>query len=231
MSPATPVDIERRRISEELHNRVGPNLAAVELNLKIIETRLGNDADSELRQLLGDSQAVLSQCVAEIRNLTGELRPARLEYAGLDAALQEFVQQYRRRTGVDTRLVVDLALPEQRAARLDPALEWLAFRVIQEALNNCARHASAGHVEIDLRREGNLLRLQISDDGAGFDPEAVGLGSKTPGLGLLEMRERIEAAKGRFSLSSRPGQGTHILATVPIGPEPAAFASGAPPPL
>jgi signal transduction histidine kinase len=216
MTFSSLVDIERRRISEELHNRLGPNLASVELNLKIIETRMVGLADQEVQQLLGESQTLLSQSVAEIRELTGELRPARLEYAGLDGALREFTQQYRRRTGVETRLAIALAPAGEEAARLDPALEWLLFRVIQEALGNCARHASAGRAEIDLRREGDLIRLQISDDGVGFDPGTIGKGERTPGLGLLEMRERVEAAQGRFSLSSRPGHGTHILVTVPV---------------
>ncbi len=227
MTMSSPVDTERRRISEELHNRLGPNLASVVLNLHVIETHLGSDAKPELLQLLTESQALLSQSVAEIRELTGELRPARLEYAGLEAALVEFAQQYRRRTGVETRLAFALGSSDHGAQRLDPQLEWLLFRVIQEALGNCARHASAGRVEVELRREGDLIRLQISDDGVGFDPDGVGKGQKTPGLGLLEMRERVEGAKGRFSLSSRPGHGTHILATVPVPAAPAAAQDGA----
>jgi signal transduction histidine kinase len=216
MTITSTADTERRRISAELHDRVGPNLATIGLNLKLIEDRLAGAGDAELRQMLHESQQLLTQTIAEIRELSGELRPARLEYAGLEAALADFAQQYRRRTGVETRLSVALTAPGDPPQRLDAGLEWLLYRVIQEALTNSARHASAGHVVVDLRRSGDLVSLQIGDDGVGFDPETIGQGSKTPGLGLLEMRERVLAAQGRFSLSSRPGHGTHILATVPV---------------
>jgi len=224
MNTATTADSERRRISAELHDSVGPNLAAVGLNLKFIEDKLTAQADGDLLQTLRDSQMLLAQTIAEIRELCGELRPARLEYAGLEAALADFAQQYRRRTGVETRLAVALTPAGDPPRRLDAALEWLLYRVIQEALTNSARHASAGCVVVDLQRVDDLLRLQIGDDGVGFDPDAIAHGSSPPGLGLLEMRERIEAAQGRFSISSRPGHGTHILATVPVAYAPAAAA-------
>jgi signal transduction histidine kinase len=216
MTIARTADIERRRISEELHDSIGPGIAAVGLNLHIIEHKIGPGGDAELLQLLRESQALLSQAVAEIRELSGELRPARLEYAGLEAALADFAQQYRRRTGIETRFTVALADAPDASPRLDAALEWLLYRVIQEALGNCARHASAGRVLVDLHRKDDIVVLQISDDGVGFTPEALAAADKCPGLGLLEMRERIEAVQGRFSLSSRPGHGTHILATVPL---------------
>lgn len=216
MTISGTADVERRRISEELHNRVGPSLATVAMNLQVLAGRLTQVADAEVLQLLEESQALLAQTVAEIRELSGELRPTRLEYAGLEAALADFARQYRRRTGVQARFTVTLAAPGAGAERLDKATEWLLYRVIQEALSNCARHASAGQVLVDLRREGDIVQLQISDDGVGFVPEEIAAGSKPPGLGLLEMRERIESASGRFSLSSRPGHGTHILATLPL---------------
>jgi len=209
-------DIERRRISEELHDSVGPSLAAVGLNLHLISDRLSQGGDAELLQLLAESEALLTQAVAEIRDLAGELRPARLDYAGLEPALEDFARQFRRRTGVETRFNVALGAPDGAAGRLDSASEWLLYRVIQEALGNCARHASAGHVQVDLRCSGDIVELRISDDGVGFVPETVASGSKAPGLGLLEMRERVEAAGGRFSLSSRPGHGTRIFATLPV---------------
>jgi len=214
MTVSSTADIERRRISEELHDQIGPNLAAVGLNLHVIEERLAQGGDPELLQLLAESQALLSQAVAEIRDLSGELRPARLEYAGLEPALADFAQQFRRRTGIETRFNVALFAPGDAPGRLDGASEWLLYRVIQEALANCARHSSAGHVQVDLQCNGDIIELRISDDGVGFTPEAVAAGSKAPGLGLLEMRERVEAAGGKFSLSSQPGHGTHIVATV-----------------
>jgi signal transduction histidine kinase len=211
---------ERRRISEELHDRIGPDLASIGLNLKFIEQTLAAGGEAALLQLLRESQLLLTQTVAEIRELAGELRPARLEYAGLEAALADFAGQFQRRTGVDAHVAVDLGLPDDAPQRLGADLEWLLYRVVQEALTNCARHASAGRVDVDLRRTGDLVELRISDDGVGFDPDAIARGSKPPGLGLLEMREWVQTAQGHFSVSARPGEGTHLLATVPIGPAP-----------
>lgn len=224
MNLASAADSERRRISEVLHDQVGPNLAAVAMNLQHIGLHLGDGAGQELLQLLEETQVLLQQTVADVRELSGELRPARLEYAGLEPALEDFARQYRRRTGIETRFTVALSPPDGTARRLAAATEWLLYRVIQEALANCARHASAGHVLVDLRRDDDMIQLQISDDGVGFLPENIAAGSKPPGLGLLEMRERIETAGGRFSLSSRPGHGTHILATLPLPPTGAAQA-------
>jgi signal transduction histidine kinase len=221
MTLAATVDIERRRISEELHDRIGPDLASVALKLRVIENKLADATDPELLQLLVESQRLLSHSVAEVRELSGELRPARLEYAGLEPALAEYAEQFGRRTGVEMSVSVLVAAPGQRPQRLDAALEWLLFRVVQEALTNCAHHAAAGRVVIDVRREGEFIELRISDDGVGFDPDAIAQGRETPGIGLLEMRERVEDAKGSFSLSSRAGHGTHILATVPITLPPA----------
>jgi len=213
---SSAADVARRRISEDLHDRIGPSLAAVGLNLHYIEERLSGCGDPELLRVLAESEALLRQSVAEIRELSGELRPARLEYAGLEAALDDFARQFRRRTGVETRFNVAIGAPGEAPVRLDKASEWLIYRVIQEALSNCARHAQAGHVQVDLRCTGDTIEVQIRDDGVGFVPEAIAAGSNAPGLGLLEMRERIEAGKGHFSLSSRPGHGTHIVATLPV---------------
>ena len=208
-------DKERRRISGELHDRVGPTLAAAGLNLHVIQERLLAGGDPELLQLIAESQALLSQAVTGIREMLDELRPARLEYAGLEAALADFERQYRRRTGIATRFEIALWTSGEIPGRLDSASEVLLFRVIQEALANCARHAKARHVDVELRCNLGIIELRIKDDGVGFIPEAIAAGENPPGLGLLEMRERTEAAGGSFSLSSSPGRGTQIFITLP----------------
>ncbi len=141
MNLAQALDAERRRISEDLHDHAGPNLAAVALHLRAIEVRLDATlpaaAAAESRQLLAQAQALLGATIAQIRDLSTELRPARLQYAGLVPALAELLQRYRARTGRAARLE-DAAAGDAPAPRLAPALEWLAFRVAQEAVNNCA---------------------------------------------------------------------------------------------
>jgi len=208
-------DKERRRLSGELHDRVGPNLAAAGLNLHVIHERLSPGADPELLQLLAESQTLLNQAVAGIRELLDELRPARLEYAGLEPALADFEHRYRRRTGIETRFAIALWPPGETTGRLDSASEVLLFRVIQEALANSARHGKARHVAVELKCDRGNIELRIRDDGVGFMPERIATGANVPGLGLLEMRERTEAVGGSFSLSSSPGNGTQIFITLP----------------
>lgn len=218
MNLAQALDAERRRISEDLHDHAGPNLAAVALHLRAIEVRLDATlpaaAAAESRQLLAQAQALLGATIAQIRDLSTELRPARLQYAGLVPALAELLQRYRARTGRAARLE-DAAAGDAPAPRLAPALEWLAFRVAQEAVNNCARHAVAGEVVVTLRHADDTLLLDIRDDGVGFDPAAIAAAA-APGLGLLTMRERVAKARGRYTLSSHPGQGTHIAVQLPL---------------
>lgn len=216
MNLATAVDAERRRISAELHDRVGPSLTAVALNLRLIEERHRAVLGAELLALLHESQQLLSQSVGEIRELSGALRPARLEYAGLEAALADFAQQFRFRSGIDARVQVHIGAPGSPARRLPAGLEWLLYRIVEEALGNCARHAAASQVTVDLRCDGAIVHLQISDNGVGFDPEAIAQSQQKPGLGLLEIRERVEQARGSFWLRSQPGAGTHIAVTVPV---------------
>jgi two-component system sensor histidine kinase UhpB len=213
---AQTLDAERRRIAAELHDRAGPNLATVALNLRTLEQRLPLPAGAHLFALLAETQALLTETIAEIRDFSAELRPARLDYGGLMPALEERVERYRERTGLDVQLNVQLHRDGDGAARLPAQTEWLVYRVIQEALSNCARHAAASCVVIDLAHEGQFVSLQIRDDGIGFEYARLAKSKQVPGMGLLTMRERVEHARGIFLLHSQPGNGTQIRVTLPI---------------
>ena len=91
---------------------------------------------------------------------------------------------------------------------------------MQEALTNCAKHAQAGGVRIQLERDAHHIRLTVADDGVGFDLSRLGEAGSTPGLGLITMRERVELAGGRFQLRTRPGEGTEITVDLPCLPNP-----------
>ena len=140
------------------------------------------------------------------------LRPATLDYAGLVPALREYVAQFRARTGLDVAIE---ATPEHDARTLSHATQTLCFRLVQEALTNCAKHARAGSVRIELDASHGELHLQIADDGVGFDLSRLGEAGSTPGLGLITLRERVELAGGRFALHTHPGDGTAIEIRLP----------------
>jgi signal transduction histidine kinase len=200
---------ERRRLSAELHDWTSPNLAAMRLNLEMLGADLPADAPEDLAGRLEDLQALLADTNASIRGVCAELRPAVLDYAGLYPAVDAYVRQFAERTGLEVALAG--AAPEPR---LPPDVESLLFRIVQEALTNCAKHARARTVEVKLEGAGGHAVLTIRDDGVGFDPAALGNGTRTPGLGLLTMKERAQFAGGRCSIESAPGQGTSITVEV-----------------
>lgn len=196
---------ERRRLAGLLHDRTSPNLAAIRINLGIVAAELRPHMLDDVEARLDDTLALLEDTNMGIRQICTELRPALLDYAGLVPALESFAQQFAKRTGVAVR--VDLAGGE---SRLPADVESTLFRIIQEALTNCAKHANARNIDIRLAATEAGVTLVIEDDGVGFDPALLGRGGKAPGLGLITMRERAEFAGGTLSLSSRPGGGAVI---------------------
>jgi PAS domain S-box-containing protein len=196
---------ERRQLAGELHDRTSPNLAAASLNLGMIAADLPPQTPGGIESRLVDTRALLAQTIAGIRDVCADLRPATLDYAGLPYALREYAEQVSKRTGIAVNVSGD-----SPAARLNADSESMLFRIAQEALTNCAKHAHASAVNIELSFGNPQTVLTISDNGTGFDPEAIGQSGLRPGLGLLTMRERVEFAGGKFGLESAPGKGTRI---------------------
>jgi signal transduction histidine kinase len=127
-----------------------------------------------------------------------------IEYSGLLPAIEDYAQN----VWVGVPITVT-ATGIAKNKRLPPELEYLLFRIVQEAVTNAAKHAQASSIEIELNREVGLTHLTIQDDGIGFDPAGVGNDGR-PGLGLVTMRVRAESAGGRCSVYSLPGKGTRI---------------------
>ena len=211
---------ERRELASALHDRASPNLAALRILFSSLAEALPESARSELAPLLEDASALLADTTAGIREICTNLRPATLDYGGLAPALNEYVTQFRHRTGLDAAIEV---ASDADTCALTPGSTALCFRLVQEALTNCAKHAQAGGVRIQLERDAHHIRLTVADDGVGFDLSRLGEAGSTPGLGLITMRERVELAGGRFTLRTRPGEGTEItvdLPCLPLPPEP-----------
>lgn len=204
---------ERRQLSAELHDRSSPNLAALDITLRTLTSHLPPTDDGEAVMLLADAAALLADTNDSIRQVCADLRPPVLDYAGLLPALQSYAQQYAGRTG----LAVEMDCSGQ-PIRFDPHLESTLFRIAQEALTNCAKHAGAGHVCIGLGVGEEQVSMTIADDGTGFATDAVG--AMSPGLGLLSMRERAEFVGGSFCIESSPGRGTRVTVNIPFSPGP-----------
>ena len=195
----------RRELSAALHDQTSPNLSAIEINLNVISRLLLANQSPEVVAILDDTFALLKDTTMSIRDVCAELRPSLLDYAGLLPALEEYASQYSRRTGTSVRIQCS-----DCATRLAPDKESMLFRIVQEAMTNCAKHARASSIDVALNQSGGSLVLTIADNGIGFNPEQLGKNGKKIGLGVLNMREISEFIGGRFTLESAPGRGTSI---------------------
>ncbi|HXL75076.1 MAG TPA: PAS domain-containing protein, partial [Burkholderiales bacterium] len=197
-------EAERRRIARELHDRVGQNLSALNINLDLA---LGAAGASPVRQRIEDSVSLVDATLQSIESVMAELRPPLLDEYGLGAALGWYAEEFSRRTGI----AVALRDGKDAAADLRREAAVALFRIAQEALNNVAKHAGARQVRIELACEAEEIVIRVADDGAGFDPAAAARGKR---WGMKTMRERAEAAGGRLEVDSAPGEGTIVRASV-----------------
>ncbi|MCC6195482.1 MAG: PAS domain S-box protein [Burkholderiales bacterium] len=199
---------ERRALGHELHDRVGQNLAALNINLSIMKGALGPATAASVRSRLDDSLHLVERTIESMRGVMTELRPAVLDDYGLAAMLRWYAAEFGRRT----RLIVAV-VGRDPAPRLAPAVELTLFRIVQESLANVARHAGAQHVWVRLAPEADRFCLSVIDDGCGFDLAACEQADH-PAWGLMIMRERAEAADGQLRVESAPGQGTRVVVEV-----------------
>jgi signal transduction histidine kinase len=200
-------EAERRHIARELHDEIGQALTGLKLVLGM-GTPLPTDA---ARQSHADAQALIGDLLARVRELSLELRPAMLDDLGLLPTLAWHFERYTARTNV--RVVFKHAGLEGR--RFPPDVETAAYRIVQEALTNVARHAGGREVTVRLWAGEDSLGAQVEDRGKGFEPEAV-FAAYTSG-GLSGMRERAELLGGRLTVESTPGVGTLVAAEFPLG--------------
>ena len=192
-------------LARELHDKTGANLSAITLNLKALSNALPDTVVRKCKGLLDDINELLINTVVDLRHICSELRPAMLDYAGLKDALLDLAASFTQRTGIAAHVDLDAfdgQCPTDTAS--------LLFRIVQEALTNCAKHSDARSVDIRLANSDGTAVLVVTDDGKGFSPELFGQTEHKPGLGLLMIKERVEYLGGRFTLISSPGAGTVI---------------------
>lgn len=196
---------ERRTIARELHDEIGQALTGLKLMLDMAARSPGEDTGESLREAL----TLVDGLMTQVRNLSLDLRPTMLDDLGLLPALLWHCGRYTDQTSIH----VDFRHTNLEGRRFGPKVETAAYRIVQEALTNVARHADVDKVAVHLWTEQSTLNVRIEDQGAGFDPEHV---MTEESSGLVGMRERAVLLGGALTIESTPGAGTRLAARLPL---------------
>ena len=196
---------ERRKLSRELHDHVGQMLTALRMELGRIE-RLRMPTNTPVSEAVAESRLLVDAMVRTVRDLALGLRPSMLDDLGLQSALEWHVRDFMRRFG----LKVDLAIAAN-VDRLPDQYRTCVYRVVQEALTNCARHSGGHTVRVDLREQNEALTITIADDGVGMEPVP-----RTAGLGLRGIEERVRELDGTMSVGRSTMGGTLLTIHLPL---------------
>ena len=200
---------ERQRIARELHDETSQVLTSLLISLTLLEESVETQ---EARERIADTRALAHSTLRAIRNLSIDLRPSALDDLGLLPALRWYVKEYQKKCSIDVEFHAS-GFKERLPAEMETAL----YRIVQECLTNTAKHANANRVTITLKEETARVYARITDDGEGFDYEAL---LKTPGqergLGLAGMHERAVLLDGTLSIHSTSERGTIIEVSIPL---------------
>jgi len=195
---------ERRAIALELHDQIGQSLTAARLLLQAarrLPLRLRDER-------LDEACTTLDEAVAQVRGLSLDLRPPMLDRFGLPAALEGYLDRFTNRTGIEVT-----CRASGLVFRPSPEVDMAAYRIIQEALTNVARHSGVQRADITLWSDERSVWVRVSDEGQGFDPA---LQEWEPSIGLTGMQERAELLGGELTIDSAPGAGARLLARLPL---------------
>ncbi len=206
----TAQEEERRRISRELHDQTGQQLAALLLGLKTLDNSATGNGLASLHQRVLQLQKLAEQLVDDTHHLAWELRPVALDDLGLEMAISNSVEKWSERHSI----AVDFhsSLEKQR---LPSAVETAVFRIVQEALTNVFKHAQANRVSVMLEYRYDELLVIVEDNGCGFQPEVPPTVKERGGLGLIGIHERVALVGGKFNIESEPGSGTTLVIRIP----------------
>ncbi len=219
-------EIERRRISRELHDEAGQSLLCIRLQMELLEQSLPPE-HIEWISKLREARDLTERTILEMRRLIAALSPAVLEQLGLGAALRQLVNRFRRLHPIRVKLVLS------RLGRVSQHTEIIVYRLVQECFNNIAKHSKATSVNISVSSADGWVRLAVEDNGVGFKVEEAL--ARKDSFGLSGMRERVALLGGRFEIQSHPqngngasdrkrkGRGTKILIRLPVAKEPPAL--------
>lgn len=196
---------ERQELATVLHDRVGQNLTGLNLNIKILQNQINGNVGPEIHKRLADSLKMVEETTQKIRDVMADLNPPILDEYGLMAALKWYSSDFANRTGIATKVSGNTTDIE-----LDASVQMVLFRLVQESLNNAAKHAQAKKISIRVRSDPGLVTVIVKDDGVGFDPEVRERSTIEPHWGLLSMQQRASSIGADLMINSAPGEGTEV---------------------
>lgn len=203
---------ERQRVAKEIHDGPAQLLSNIFIKAEICEKLMCSDVE-KAKEELHSLKKVVRESLQDVRKIIYDLRPMSLDDLGLIPTLQRFIANYQENSGImvsfKTRGVFD---------KLKSVISLTVYRIVQEAVNNIDKHSDANGVMILLEENDGQLKLNITDDGKGFDTKKLKLGNDdiTGGFGLCSMQERVELLNGEFKIISEPGRGTRLNIIIPF---------------
>lgn len=200
---------ERTVISREIHDELGQKLTVMKMDASWLMKKVSspNEVNDKIEKI-NDLMTMLNEMISTVRRISSELRPAILDDMGLMAAVENYLQEFEKRSGITTTLV-----KEEEELYLPDNLKTGLYRIIQESLTNVGRHAQAQNVTVNLQQVDGHVQLTIRDDGVGFNKNEI---SDKKTLGLLGMKERAIMMNGSYKVISAAGKGTTVVVTVPV---------------
>ncbi|UCD86609.1 MAG: sensor histidine kinase, partial [Desulfobacterales bacterium] len=207
------IEEERKRLARDLHDEFGQALTTLHFGIEAMCDSLPREL-KEVKSRCDESLSLVQKLGEDVRNISSELRPGMLDHLGLVPTLKWYIAEFAKRIGglhIDFQTV---GLKE----RPGPEIEIVLYRILQEALNNIAKHSEAKHVNVLLTYSHPKLICTIKDDGIGFEQteDRVPFGSENQGIGLLGMRERVGSVGGTMDIRSKNAEGTMIRVELPI---------------
>jgi signal transduction histidine kinase len=202
---------DRTWIAREIHDELGQLLTGIQMQLRLIESRLEEREDLALNPIIDklvETSNLVDATIASVQRISAGLRPSALDNLGLAPALTEEAELFSSRAGIPCSISIT-AVP----SALPPEISTAVFRIFQEALTNVARHSGARKVDAALSINDNILMLTVHDDGKGIDPSVI---EDPRSLGLIGMLERAENVGGHLVLARHPDKGTEVTLTLPL---------------
>jgi signal transduction histidine kinase len=206
-------ETERRRIAQDLHDDIGTMLSLTKLSLNQLGKSIGENGEKD-DQIMKKTQSLVEETILHVRRITRELVPTTLERFGLAEAIDEFIHKLEE----GNNLSIKFQPGAEELPRQGQKIELTIYRIMQELVNNAIKHANCTKIDISLEMNEEFIGLRVSDNGVGFDPEAIKLGPLA-GLGLLGIESRLAIVNGTVQYSKTGNGGSTALALVPVVPE------------
>jgi len=203
---------ERRRIAQDLHDDIGTMLSLTKLSLNQLSKLVAESGVKE-DQIMRKSQSLVEETILHVRRITRDLVPTTLERFGLAAAIEEFINKLEE----DNNLKLSFHSNTEDSPRQSQKIELTIYRIMQELVNNSIKHSQCSQIEINLQVNSKFIGLQVTDNGIGFDPDAI-KENNLAGLGLLGIESRLAIVDGTITFKKPAKGGSKAFAQIPVVP-------------